>query len=167
MVDTARRNLFRGRFKKPEAAIRLPWTIDEDTFIEHCNQCGDCISACNENIIELSDGDYPVINFAKGECTFCTDCVTSCKQPLFVNHQEEEPWQITPDINSKCLALNTIFCQSCRDVCDQHAIKFRYVDSAIPKPEIIEDECNGCGACVSVCPQQSISLSLNHAEEVL
>jgi ferredoxin-type protein NapF len=75
MVDLARRNFFRGRKASTRLAIRLPWVINEQYFIDDCTQCGDCITSCEEKIIVKGDGGFPEIDFSKGECTFCQKCI--------------------------------------------------------------------------------------------
>lgn len=161
MVDLARRNFFRGKIKSTPAAIRLPWVINEKHFIDGCTQCGDCITSCEENIIVKGDGGFPEIDFSKGECTFCQKCIDVCNQPLFVDEREDSQtaWQLDIKIKSNCLAMNQVVCQSCQDSCETEAISFKYIHSKIPQPQIELDKCNGCGACVSICPQTAIELS--------
>lgn len=161
MVDLARRNFFRGKIKSTPAAIRLPWVINETHFIDGCTQCGDCITSCEENIIVKGDGGFPEIDFSKGECTFCQKCIEVCEQPLFIDEREDSQtaWQLDIKIKSNCLAMNQVVCQSCQDSCETEAISFKYIHSKIPQPQIELDKCNGCGACVSICPQNAIELT--------
>lgn len=169
MVDQTRRNFFRIKKVVESDMIRLPWIIDEQHFTDNCTQCGDCLSACEEQIIIKGDGGFPKIDFTKGECTFCQKCVESCKLPLFVENLAEQPWRLVNnehstanlaiEIKNNCLAANQIFCRSCQDSCEVEAISFQYQTSPIPQPVININDCNGCGACVAVCPQSSISIS--------
>ena len=55
--------------------------------------------------------------------------------------------------------MNQVVCQSCQDTCETEAISFKYIHSKIPQPQIELDKCNGCGACVSICPQNAIELT--------
>ncbi|MBL4765725.1 MAG: ferredoxin-type protein NapF [Colwellia sp.] len=169
MVDLARRNFFRGKKASTPAAIRLPWVINEQLFIDNCTQCGDCITHCAENIIVKGDGGFPKIDFSKGECSFCQQCLEVCQQPLFVNETAEiqAAWQLDIKIKSNCLAMNQIVCQSCQDCCEPEAISFKYLTSKTPQPQIELDKCNGCGACVSVCPQSAIELTPKLAPELI
>jgi ferredoxin-type protein NapF len=163
MVDLARRNFFRGKKVSTPAAIRLPWVIDEQHFIDNCTQCGDCVTNCEEKIIVKGDGGFPEIDFSQGECTFCQKCIDVCKQPLFVDKRAESKtaWQLDIKIKSNCLAMNNVVCQSCQDCCEPEAISFAYILSKTPQPQIALDKCNGCGACISVCPQEAIELTPN------
>jgi len=161
MVDLARRNLFRGKKASTPSAIRLPWVINEQVFTNSCTQCGDCVTSCEENIIVKGSGGFPEIDFSKGECSFCQKCVDVCEQPLFVDKRDENspPWQLNIAIKNNCLAMNQVVCQSCQDCCEPEAITFKYLQSSIPQPQMELDKCNGCGACVSICPQSAIELT--------
>lgn len=161
MVDLARRNFFRGKKTSTPPAIRLPWVISEQHFIDGCTQCGDCVKSCEENIIINGDGGFPQIDFSKGECSFCHDCIDVCKQPLFIGekHNNQNAWQLDIKINSSCLAMNQIVCQSCQDICEPEAISFKYLHSKTPQPQIELEQCTNCGACVSICPQTAIELT--------
>lgn len=160
MVDLHRRNFLRAKQVSSPPAIRLPWTADEALFTRGCTQCGDCISACEENIISKGDGGFPEINFANGECTFCQQCVQACKEPLFTSF-DITPWQLDIEITSTCLATKQVHCQICQDSCETQAIIFTPQQGAVSQPSIVLKDCNGCGACVAVCPESSIKLSAN------
>lgn len=164
-------NPSRRRLFKPKQAteLRLPWVISEPVFLENCTQCEKCISSCETQIISKDVNGFPRVSFKEDECTFCNKCLDVCSEPLFIEKSQREkapPWEGEVNINNQCLALNDIYCQSCRDVCDTSAINFSYIDSAtnktqsIPKPTINLTDCTQCGACVSTCPQDSISLNL-------
>jgi len=161
MVDLSRRNFFRGKKTSTPSAIRLPWVINEQVFIDNCTQCGDCATTCEENIIVKGSGGFPEIDFSKGECSFCQKCIDVCEQPLFVNNRDtsKSAWQLNIQIKNNCLAVNQVVCQSCQDSCETEAISFKYQQSTIPQPQIELDKCNGCGACVSICPKSSIELT--------
>ncbi|WP_206483825.1 ferredoxin-type protein NapF [Thalassotalea sp. G2M2-11] len=171
--NPSRRRLFRGKFTQPAPSLRLPWIKSEEHFLNHCTQCGDCLTACETNIIVKDDAGFPKVDFTIDECTFCNACHTSCQQPLFINKEEistnnTPPWPAQLTISNQCLAQNNVFCQSCQDVCDPRAITFNFQGSSIPTPNVNLADCNQCGACVSTCPQQAISLTpqkqeVNHA----
>jgi len=158
MVDLSRRNFMRAKNVSSPPAIRLPWAADEQSFTRGCTQCGDCINACEENIIIKGDGGFPEIGFSAGECTFCQACVTVCNEPLF-NPLDTLPWKLTIEIQAGCLANKQVHCQICQDSCEPEAIVFDYQHGSVPQPNIALDDCTGCGACVAVCPESAIKLS--------
>lgn len=159
MVDLARRNFFKAKKINSKPAIRLPYVINEQTFIDKCTQCNSCITACPEEIIVKGDGGFPEIDFSQGECTFCNKCVDACKEPLFIESEGEEPWDLSIEIKANCLAKSQVYCLSCQDSCETEAISFKYISYSTPQPQISLDSCNGCGACVAVCPQTAIEIS--------
>ena len=167
MVDRSRRNFFTAKKLAAKPAIRLPWVISENIFTDNCTQCSECISACPESIIAKGDGGFPEIRFEQGECTFCQKCVQSCSEPLFIEDLTQPAWHLAIEIKPNCLAINHIYCQSCQDSCEFEAIQFKYLSSSVPQPKISIADCNGCGACVSVCPQSAIELSTPNSASVL
>lgn len=171
-MDLSRRALFRGRISSNSDAnvqvIRMPWMVSSEVFTDHCSRCAKCIDVCPEKIIEQGDGGYPTVNFKRGECTFCAECVDVCAEPVFRN-KDEKPWDLVASITDKvssssvsldgvCMAYQGVVCQSCKDVCDVRAIRMSYQTSTIPVPDIENDICTGCGACLSVCPTQAIQM---------
>lgn len=77
-----------------------------------------------------------------------------------------KPGEDVPDIHAagpvvigpECLALNRVVCRSCAEHCEVHAIHFRLAPGGISVPLVRAERCNGCGACVPVCPTSAISL---------
>ncbi len=150
-----KRNLFRAR-KKVATNNLLPWITDSENFINNCTQCGNCITACPEKIIVVGDGGFPNIDFRQGECTFCKKCVINCEQDLFVDCDTQVAWQKKALVSEQCVALSGVYCRSCAESCEAQALTFKLGISAVPQ---IENElCSGCGACVSPCPTQAIEI---------
>ncbi len=158
----SRRALLRGRLTGIAPAIRPPWAAEEAEFLSLCSRCDDCQKACPDSIIHAGDGGFPAINFKHGECTFCGDCVRACKTgALSPSGMKSElpPWQLTPSIKDNCLALNRVVCRSCAEQCEQQAIRFRPAPGGVSRPELNNEQCNGCGACVGPCPVAAIELN--------
>jgi ferredoxin-type protein NapF len=172
LADPSKRRLFRGSVKTKQV-MRLPWIISEEHFIQGCDQCQRCLNACDSNIIVQDELGFPKVDFNQGECTFCDKCIEVCPQPLFsssftnnnAESHETKPWPVTITISDTCLAKNNIYCQSCRDECEINVIKFKYLDSSIPKPKIVEQDCSQCGACLSSCPQEAITFNFASANQ--
>ena len=64
-------------------------------------------------------------------------------------------------ISDACLARAGVLCQACGDACPERAIRFALRRGGPPLPDVDQDRCTACGACVPVCPVGAISLSEN------
>ena len=160
-----RRAFLRGRSPRfNKAAIRPPWSLPTDDFVEGCERCDDCAKACPENIIAKGDGGYPEIDFSRGECTFCGKCVESCKAGAFetsIERTANNAWDLVAKVLPSCLSMNQVMCRTCGDHCDMRAIRFQLQLGGNATPLINEDLCTGCGACLYVCPNHSIEIRNN------
>lgn len=154
--NPTRRAFLRGQSGRHTAHARLPW-LAAGRFVDDCTRCGQCLSACPEKIIVPFTGGFPGIDFSKGECTFCGACADSCPESLF-DRSLTQPWKIKALISDGCLAKRHVMCRSCEDACTQKAMEFRPAPGRIASPEISIANCTGCGACVSVCPENAISI---------
>ncbi len=67
------------------------------------------------------------------------------------------PSQREAEIASGCLSFEGVACRICGEHCDAGAIRFHPRVGGAALPEVTAD-CNGCGACVEVCPAAAISL---------
>lgn len=67
------------------------------------------------------------------------------------------PGRRAAEVASNCLSLKGVACRICGEHCDAGAIRFRPRVGGRARPEVTAD-CNGCGACVGVCPAAAISL---------
>jgi len=139
--------------------VRPPWS-DEASVLERCTRCGDCVSACPEDILTLGSGGFPEVDFhaGSGECSFCGACAQSCDAGVF-DLSRRPAWQVLASVAGKrCLAESGIHCEACRDACGERAIRFRPRLGAPPAPDLDPAACTGCGACVAVCPGQAITV---------
>lgn len=177
--------------KAISTAIRPPWALNESLFIDSCSRCSDCVSACPQGIISAGDAGFPEVSFKQGECTFCADCIRACKtgaldasvlsQPIA--HQasqlqssqlqssqfqssQQQAWNLDVSILSNCLSLNAVVCRACGDNCETQAIRFKLKVGGISEPQILEDDCTGCGACVAVCPVDAVKIKSQLVESV-
>jgi ferredoxin-type protein NapF len=161
LPNLQRRAFLRGRSPRyNKKALRPPWSLPIEIFIEQCERCDACRQACPENIIIKGDAGYPEVDFSKGECTFCGNCVESCQADAF-STQENMPgnaWATQVAVLETCLSINKITCRSCGDHCDTGAIRFQLQVGGSAIPIIQHDRCTGCGACVFICPSQSLEI---------
>ena len=153
----SRRALLRGG-SSARPVRRPPWTGDNLTDI--CTRCSDCINACPDNLLYKGDGGFPEISFREEGCNFCGKCAEVCSEAVFDIGRLAFEWHIA--ITGNCLALSDIDCQSCQDACEPRAIRFRPTLGRAPQPELLLDACNGCGACLAVCPADAIKLETSH-----
>lgn len=165
----SRRHFLRGNFLnalKDEQAkqqglqvVRPPW-IELAKFEQHCTACSRCITVCETQILIKGAGGYPEVDFSQGEheCTFCQACVKACEVPNLFRSTDEEPWLHKVEVQPNCLAHNQVECRACQDSCESRAIRFQRAVGRVPTPSVDLESCNGCGACLNVCPSQSINL---------
>ena len=164
-----RRAFLRGQFlqtlKTEQAAlqgfdaIRPPWA-DLANFLAKCTACGQCVSACETKIIKQGAGGFPEVDFTlgEGECTFCEKCVKVCPEPVFLA-TSEPAWSHKVAISESCLLQQKIECRSCGDYCPERAIRFRPSLGGIANLQLDLTACNGCGACLRVCPTKAITIT--------
>ncbi|WP_281646775.1 ferredoxin-type protein NapF [Parendozoicomonas sp. Alg238-R29] len=156
-INHSRRRLFRAKIS-PCNAVRPPWSLPEEQFLNSCERCNDCITACETNLLKRGDGGFPEADFSHAECTFCEACVNACNHGAISKNTSHQPWQITAQIKSNCLAQNKVHCRTCSEQCEQEAIQFRLAPGGIALPNLETELCNGCGACVASCPVSAIAV---------
>lgn len=151
----SRRALFRG-ISGGQVARRPPWT--GEAFTDACTRCGDCIAACPDQLLFKGDGGYPEIRFDQDGCNFCGQCAQACSVDAFNVDGPAFRWRI--NLAANCLAFADIDCRSCEDACEPRAIRFRPALGRAAQPELSLDACNGCGACMAVCPADAVRLEM-------
>lgn len=164
MAALSRMEFLRGRFRGAPSPVRPPWALPESAFTAACRRCDDCLPVCPTQILKRGASGFPEVDFrlGKGECTFCAACLTACPEPAFdrpARNTGVRPWNISATISTSCLALNRVVCRSCGESCESGAIRFRLAPGGIALPELMDDRCTGCGACLNVCPAQAITLN--------
>jgi len=159
--NLSRAAFLQGAWRKDKTLIRPPWAQDESDFISNCNSnCQACADACPEKIIVIGRGKYPHIDFSQGECTFCEQCVEACDYDALAKQDDSEPWTHKATIKmEQCITQQSVVCRSCSENCEVAAIKFQPTLGGVSAPELNSDQCNGCGACISVCPSNAIFIS--------
>jgi len=156
-VSVSRKNLFGRAWDGKANPIRPPWSLAEATFTENCTACGDCIAACPQSILFKGRAGYPVVDFSRGACDFCAACAEACSDSAF-GPRDESPWRLTACFGDDCLSSRGTTCRICAEWCGAHAIRFRLEVGGRARPQIADAACTGCGACISVCPAQTIHL---------
>lgn len=57
-----------------------------------------------------------------------------------------------------CIARQNVVCRTCSEFCDAGAIRFSPRLGGAAMPELTDEKCTGCGACIPVCPAGAIRL---------
>ncbi|UZE96437.1 ferredoxin-type protein NapF [Alkalimarinus alittae] len=173
-VDLGRRSLFKGQYTPATSMLLPPWSVDQASFLDLCTRCGDCVTECPENVLTPGSGGFPTTNFKHNECTFCGDCVSACQAGALMRlvdrglqsgqtSNQDTPWHQAPTINDRCLALQGVVCRSCGEACEPEAIVFDWGSltdnrKGVATPTVNNDLCNGCGACISICPNDALTM---------
>ena len=153
-----RAQFLRGNFKGGRPAVRPPWALAEDDFLEACSRCDVCVGACPEGIIQRGRGGYPEIAFARGACTFCEACASACAPGALVRDPSRAPWTLRAVISPACLSAAGITCRVCGEQCETSAIRFVLAVGGVARPTVDAAACTGCGACVAPCPVSAIEI---------
>jgi ferredoxin-type protein NapF len=134
-----------------------PWSIAAEQFRTLCTGCGACVEACPRSIIALPEDKLPIMDFSQNFCMFCGECARSCPSGALRFEPEQPPWRLRARIADNCLLAGRVLCRTCGDHCVKGAIAFSPADGRLP--EIAAAKCDGCGACVGVCPVGAIFLT--------
>lgn len=152
-------------FAPANAQVRPPGGQDGCHVLSACVHCGLCIEACPERVVapaHVEDGvagmRTPVMDFSRGFCNFCKDandshplCVASCPTGALRLPAGATARQTLIGLaritEEDCLAFNSISCKFCVEACPYDALEL----DEHKEPRVVEDRCNGCGACEAAC----------------
>lgn len=146
--------------------VRPPGGQDVDRLLSSCIRCQKCTEICPRDVIVPSHIENgllgmrtPMLNFSKNYCDFCSEenndiplCVEACPtQALLAKPAERAEESVIlgkAEINPDwCLAYRLTGCRFCYDACPYNAIELDEHN----RPVVIEELCNGCGACEAAC----------------
>lgn len=119
-----------------------------------CLMYADCERACPFDAIHMI-GNFPVVDEVK--CTGCGNCVTACPRDLYFLKPLGRLVHVCcmsydkPKDTMKVCKVGCIGCRKCEKECKFDAIHITDFLSTIDY-----EKCTSCGACVRVCPTNSI-----------
>ena len=159
-----RRQLFRslagaGGMRRP------PGAAPEARFMELCDGCGKCISACaaETGVLRADGGGGPILDLEAAHCVFCADCIRACEtgaldRAMIAAVEEGDfrfPWRMEIS-EGACMEFSGTTCRMCESACEERAIRFRPLPGHVTRAWIEAEECNGCGECIGRCPKGAI-----------
>lgn len=162
-------------FRASPPVLRPPGALDEMHFKALCVRCGNCVRACPSRIIERQlTGDVsgfltPVVRFpternSQRYCLeTCHECTRSCPagaiERLSLESKNRRPIGLAVIDMPACLIATDQTCAVCVDVCPQEAISLLFHEETYTNTvEVDPRRCNGCGACLLVCPVEVIAV---------
>lgn len=168
MGSISRAQFLRGDWHGKKPDLLPPWALPEPVFSNLCNGCGECVTACGQEIITFSSRKRPRLDFNQQGCTFCGDCADVCEPGALQRSTEtdHQPLQILAAIDNNCMSKRGTYCVRCIEECEHRAI----IAKPLPRGRfdlwVEADLCTGCGFCVSGCPVDSISLEKRPATNI-
>ena len=171
--------------ERNQPQLRPPGAVDDTRFKGLCARCGNCVKACPTGIIhqDLRPSDpagllSPILHFEKGvdvektedydkycreDCRACTRaCPTGAIAPLSLKDKLCRPIGLAEVDVDGCLLTSGVMCNSCVfEVCPQGAITTKDINMFEMEIVIDPKKCNGCGACVLICPVKVIEIRPN------
>ena len=155
---------------KAPPPLRPPGAVGETAFQGGCIRCGSCSRACPAGIIKPSvelDGVAGFLaprlyfngpDYCRQDCNLCGQvCPTGVIRPLDMEAKNAHVIGIASIDLPGCLLTQEIECGVCVARCPRQAI----VDGLDRRTwtvtlEVLRENCNGCGACVGICPPKVI-----------
>jgi len=169
--------------KRNQPRLRPPGAVDDTRFKGLCVRCGNCVKACPSGIIhqDLRPSDpggllTPIVHFKKGldhiddyqkycreDCHACTQvCPTGAITPLSLQDKLCRPIGLAEVDASRCILTLGVQCSLCVfGICSQDAINTNDINDFEMEIVIEPAKCNGCGACVLICPEKAIKIRPN------
>ena len=151
--------------------FRPPVAAEEPRLKTLCIRCNNCVRTCPANIIhpDIAINDpagwlTPVLRFDTGscldDCNRCgQDCPTGAIAPLSLEEKNDTPIALASVDHKACLLALEKECVACIVICKRLALHGHFSEENYSMTiRVDEAGCNGCGACLHVCPAEAITL---------
>lgn len=152
--------------------LRPPGSVDETALNGACIRCGNCVRSCPSNIIEPSADSQDLAGFLVPRLTFsgadycredCNKCGQACPtgviRPLPLKEKNRHVIGIARIDLSECLLTMDEECGVCMPRCPYGAIVEEFSrETYTTTVKVISEKCNGCGACVGICPAKVVTV---------
>jgi ferredoxin len=162
-----------ARWVKRRLPLRPPGAVDEVAFEGGCIRCGSCARVCPTRIIQPAVADGPATGllaphlrfrstaYCLQDCNRCgLVCPTGVIRPLTLPEKNNHVIGLATVDLSACLLTLDKECGVCIPRCPRAAIvdSFAYQTYTV-SIQVLAEKCNGCGACVGICPPKVIRVS--------
>jgi ferredoxin len=172
------RNLARGISRAADRAHaelyppqrRPPGALREAEFLSACTRCGKCSQACPEKAIFVFTESAerlaatPVMLPDERACALCDGwpCASACEDGALRVPADDAPHDayglgVVRIASERCLAYLGPECGACVGLCPRQLQGMRL---RAWKPEVVPEQCVGCGVCIEACPTDPPAIEL-------
>jgi ferredoxin len=152
--------------------LRPPGAVGETALKGACIRCGNCIRSCPSGVIEPSVDCHDIAGFLVPKLRFsgtdyclqdCNKCGQACPtgviRPLPLREKSRQIIGIARIDLSECLLTMDVECGVCVPRCPRAAIVEDFSrETYTATLKVIAEKCNGCGACVGICPANVVTV---------
>jgi ferredoxin-type protein NapF len=151
--------------------LRPPGSVSGTELSALCVRCGNCVRACPTGIIQPDVAPaamtallVPTLRFDTDSCLqTCNECGQICPtgaiEALPLAEKNERKIGLARIETAGCLLAVEQECNACSLVCTRKAIVEEFSEETYTAMVHVDKaRCNGCGACVSVCPPRVIKV---------
>ncbi len=149
--------------------VRPPGAVPEQSFMQLCVRCGQCMKVCPTNTLQPCFFESGVSGLwsprllprhagCDQTCRLCGSvCPTGAIRPLELEEKRHAKLGTAELDRERCLVWKEDrLCLICDEQCPYNAIVFRWEEGR-RLPFVVDNKCNGCGFCEEQCPVDGVS----------